>query len=416
MLKGPIAKATIQTSVILAIRLLVQAGTLLVVARMLGNVQFGFFAANAALAVLIGTFSTFGTHLVLLGESSKDARRAEDVLSYAVPTTLTCSSLLFILYLLISLVFFSGMDWSLWVTLCIGIAEIFVLPLYMLPTMRLLAAGKTAFSQLVVITPLMLRMVAAVAVLIFSPENMLVAFAILYVVTAVACLFLMKCIDKQAWLTWRQWRIAKTSELKSSAGYATLALTAAGPSELDKLLAVKLLPLGVSGLYVAASRVIGASTLPVIALLLSAFPRLFRASTTQTAQNNRLLKWLFAATFIYGTALSGLLWLLAPVCEWLFGEQYQGIADMLRWLCLAIPGLALRIAAGSVLMSMEMPWIRAGFELFGMLSLALLAVVLSRYLEDYSMAIAFAGAEWTMAIIGLILLSRGLKSAPITRL
>ena len=98
---GPIAKSTIQTSFVLGLRLLIQAGTLLLVARMLGPNEFGIFAGVAALAVLIGTFSTFGTHLVLLGEMSKDPHQREHILSYAVPTTLIGGSLLFVLYLCI---------------------------------------------------------------------------------------------------------------------------------------------------------------------------------------------------------------------------------------------------------------------------------------------------------------------------
>lgn len=48
MLNGPIARATIRTSFVLGLRLLVQAGTLLLVARMLGPADYGAFAAIAA--------------------------------------------------------------------------------------------------------------------------------------------------------------------------------------------------------------------------------------------------------------------------------------------------------------------------------------------------------------------------------
>ena len=42
---GPIARGTIRTTFVLGLRLLVQAGTLLIVARMLGPDQFGAFAS-----------------------------------------------------------------------------------------------------------------------------------------------------------------------------------------------------------------------------------------------------------------------------------------------------------------------------------------------------------------------------------
>lgn len=51
---GPITKSTIRTSFVLGIRLLIQTGTLLLVARLLGASNYGLFAGIAALAVLIG--------------------------------------------------------------------------------------------------------------------------------------------------------------------------------------------------------------------------------------------------------------------------------------------------------------------------------------------------------------------------
>ena len=136
VINGPIARATIQTSFVLGLRLLVQAGTLLLVARMLGPVEFGAFAGIAALAVLLGTFSTFGTHLVLLGEMSKDPHQREHILSYAVPTTLIGGCLLFVLYLGICELIFADILLPLSILVCIGITEIILLPLYVLPTME----------------------------------------------------------------------------------------------------------------------------------------------------------------------------------------------------------------------------------------------------------------------------------------
>ena len=72
MLKRAIVRSTVGTSTVLGGRLFVQAGTLLVLARMLGSEEFAIFAGISALAVMLGTLSTFGTHLVLLGEISKD--------------------------------------------------------------------------------------------------------------------------------------------------------------------------------------------------------------------------------------------------------------------------------------------------------------------------------------------------------
>lgn len=398
---GPIAKATIRTSFVLGLRLVVQAGTLLLVARMLGPEKFGTFAGIAALAVLVGAFSTFGTHFVLLGEVSKDRRQREQVLAYAVPTTLIGGSILFFVYMAICSLTFSQITLPISVIACIGITETILMPLFVLPVIEQLALEKTARSQLLMVFPPALRMLAAVGVILVMPEHPLILFAWLYMLTAFLVLFALNLYSKNTWLKVKQWRLIGKQELRRSAGYATLALTAVGPSELDKILAVKLLPLDVSGLYAAVSRVIGAATLPVIALLLSAMPRLFRDSEKNLLKNRRLMNYIFISVFLYGLLLAGLLWMLSPVFEWLFGKQYTGMTEILTWLCFVVPGLALRIAAGSVLITMDKPWMRASVEVFGMLALAISAMVFFQHLGAKGMALALAVSEWGMAVIGI---------------
>lgn len=405
LLKGSVAQATIRTSVVLSLRLIVQAGTLLLVTRMLGPEQFGAFAGVAAMAVLMGTFSTFGTSLMLLGEVSRDSHQRERVLSYAIPTTLVFGSLLFLFYLSICLVLLSEAALPMSVVACIGVTETILLPLFLLPVTVQLALERTASSQLLLILPLALRMLAAVCVILVAPVDPLGMFAWLYLLTALLALFFVWFYDRDAWLSIKRWRLARKDDLKQSAGYAVLAITAMAPGELDKILAVKLLPLGVGGLYAAASRIVGAATLPVIALLLSVMPKLFRTSERDPMQNRRLMNWIFTSVLLYGLVLAVLLWVTAPVVGWIFGQKYVGLEEMMKWLCLAAPGLALRMAAGSVLMSMNRAWMRAGFELGGVLILVVSSVTFSKYFGGTGMALAVTLSEWSMAVIGLYLAS-----------
>ena len=158
---GPIARSTLHTSIVLGLRLLIQAGTLLIIARMLGPSQYAAFAGMAALAVLLGTFSTFGTHLVLFAEVAKDPERRSHVLSYAVPTTLITGSILFFVYIASYLLFFQNIGLSGSIIFCIGLTETILLPLFLIPATEELALEKTARSQLLMIFPLALRTLAA---------------------------------------------------------------------------------------------------------------------------------------------------------------------------------------------------------------------------------------------------------------
>lgn len=397
---SPIARATLRTSAVLGLRMGVQAGTLLLIARLLGPEQFGSYAGLTAMAVLLGSFASFGTHLVLLGEVSKNPQKSHQVLAYAVPTTLLCGSVLFAIFLLLAQHVLNVSVIPLWAIACIGLTEILLLPLYTLPATEELALEKTARSQLLMLLPLVLRTLAAAAALWITPNHTMPVFMALYAASASVALMVMYLYKPNAWPAPCHWCAPKLSQLKNSAGYATLALTSLGPSELDKILASKLLSSGAAGIYAAASRVIGAATLPVIALMLSAMPRLFRHSAQAPAIAQRLNAIIFVATLLYGSILACMLWIAAPWVQWLFGPAYADLAQMLRWLCWAVPGMALRIAAGSILMTLERPWLRAGFETLGLVSLTISALVLYAQYGAIGIATALAISEWGMSAVG----------------
>lgn len=399
--KGPIARGTFRTSAVLVLRLLVQAGTLLLVARLLGPREYGAFAGIAALAVLLGTLATFGTHVVLLAEVAKDATRCEQVLPYAIPTTLLCGAALLLVYLLVCTLALREAGVSLAVLLAIGMTEMWLQPLFSLPATEHLALGRIARSQLLTILPLTLRLVAAAAVFMLHPADLLAAYGYGYFLASLIALIVATVTMPAPWPRPHLWRLPHKLELRTAVGFAVLNITATTPVELDKTLATKLLPLAASGLYAAGARVIGAATLPVIAMMLSALPRLFREGQEDPKRTSSLLWWIFAAAFVYSISLAIVLWLIAPVFVWVFGAKYHGIEHVIHWLCLAVPGMALQMAAGSVLMAFGRPWMRVGFELVGLLVLLVSSTLLVPHWGLQGMALALVCMEWAMTVLGI---------------
>ncbi len=404
--QGPIARGTIRTTFVLGLRLLVQAGTLLIVARMLGPKQFGAFAGVAALAVILGTLSTFGTHLVLLGEVSKEPARRRAVLAYAVPTTVICGGALLLAYLAIATFVLHETRLPLHVLLAIGVTETLLQPLFGLPAAEHLALGRVARSQLLTTLPLALRLVTAATVLALGVAHPLGAYAWGYLGASVIALGVATITIAGRWPALHAWRLPSSAELRETAGYAALNITATSPAELDKTLATKLLPLNAAGLYAAGARVIGAATLPVIAMMLSALPRLFREGQDQPKRTARLLRWIFGAALAYSVALAVALWFIAPMFVWLFGPKYHGIEHMIDWLSLAVPGMALRMTVGSVLMALGKPWMRVGFEVAGLITLVTAATLLVPHVGVIGMPLALSCSEWVMTIIGIFCIVR----------
>jgi len=399
-MKGPIARGTIRTTVVLGLRLLVQAGTLLLIARLLGPDQFGAFAGVAALAVMLGTLATFGTHLVLLGEVSKDPNRRAQVLHYAVPSTLICGGLLLAIYMAISLLALREASVPIAVLIAIGVTETVLQPLFTLPAMEFLALGQIARSQLLQTLPMVLRLAAAATVFLLHPIDPLAAYGYGYLAASVIALGVATLTMPAPWPSPRDWHAPSKVQLREAVGYAALNITATTPAELDKTLAIKLLPLPAAGLYAAGARVIGAATLPVIAMMLSALPRLFREGQDRPKRTDRLLRWIFLVSLTYGAALVVVFWFAAPAFGWIFGAKYAGLVHTIHWLCLAIPGMTLRVAAGNVLMAVGRPWMRVGFEIAGLVILVVTAATLTARYGAIGMPVALACSEWGMAVLG----------------
>ncbi|MEQ5837397.1 oligosaccharide flippase family protein [Marinobacter sp. NFXS9] len=404
ILKGPIALGTIRTGMVLGLRLLLQAGNLLLVARMLGPDFFGIFAGIAALAVLLGTLSTFGTQLVLLGEVSKDPRNRDGVLSYAIPTTMLFAGFMLLLYLGLMLFWLSEDEVTWPVVLAIGLAEIVLQPLFGLMSTEHHALGRVARAQLLQNGPLVLRLIMAVIIFYFELSPVLDIYAVGYLLASIIVLLLGACCLPKRWPGCRCWHMPSNDQWSRAFGYAAVNISKAGPAELDKTLAAKLLAMDVAGVYAAAARVVGAITLPVTALTLSALPRLFRENAEQHFGSWRLLKWMYSLALLYALILSAVLWIFAPILGELFGRQYAGIGDIIRWFCLAPPGIAVRLIAGNVLMATGKPWFRVGFEVIGLGLLVLVGIWLAPNFGAKGMALAVVCSEWGMAAVGSVLI------------
>lgn len=413
-MKGPIARGAIRTTFILGLYSLVQAGTLLLVARMLEPYQFGAFAGVASLAVLLGTVSTFGTNIVLLGEVAKASSQRGQILRYAIPTTLICGGMLLIIYLATCMLalHIANIPWS--VLLAIGVTELWLQPLFSLAVYEQHGLGRVARSQLLKTLPLALRLAAAASIFLAHVNDPLAVYAYVYpALSLLAFVFAMRTLPS-AWPTFSQWRRPSIAELREAAGYAALAITASGPGELDKTLAAKLLTLPAAGVYSAGARVIVVTTLPVNAMLTSALPRLFREGRDQPERTSHLLLWIFGATLVYMLVITAILWMIAPIFEWLFGAKYHGLGQTIRWLCLAVPGLALRMVAGTIMMALGKPWVRVGFEITGLVVLVVAAVAFTARIGVLGMPLALACSEWAMAAIGVALILSHM-TPPLTR-
>lgn len=409
---GPVAYATIRTSVVLLLRLSLQAGVLLLIARILGPYQFGALAGIAALAILLGTLTTFGTHLVLLAEASKSYRRRLRVLPYCLSTSLASGVVLLAAFLLVVRAAFPESPIPLSLVVIIGLTELIVQPLIGIPSVQLQAQRKIVASQLVFLAPLAIRFLIVLQILLFPAEYPLQTYVVGSLAAAISGVAIASIMSPKSWPAIRHWRVATSKELRRAAGFAVLNVTAAGPAEIDKTLAARVLPLASAGVYSGAARVIHAMCLPVNAMVQSVLPTLFQEAGQEAGIRPRMLAAMFASAFLYGCGAALIMWLLVPVISWLFGDAYSGIGRAASLLCFAIPGTTLRMTSGAVLMARNQPWARVLFETSGIAVLLAAALVFAPTFGITGMIGAYIASEWTMAVVAGFLITVPLHGQP----
>lgn len=398
---GPITLGTLRTSLVLGFRLLVQAATLIIVARMLGPEQFGIFAGVASLGLILGTLSSFGTHLLMLGEASKNPGHRDVVLPYAIPLTLIGGSACFLIFLLISAGTAHEHGVTLWVLLAIGIAEIVLQPFFGLMAVEHHALGFVARAQLLQLAPIGLRLMMAILVLMLAPLNPLELYASMYLAASLLTLALGRALLPAPWPRWQRWRLPRQPEWRKASGYAALSFTKVAPAELDKALAIKLLPLDMASLYAASTRVVGAIIVPVTAMTLAALPRLFRNDRADV-----LRRRMFGAALAYSVLLTAVMWCVAPIFDMIFGQGYHGVSELIRYLCFAIPGMSLRMVSGNALMAAGFSWLRVGCEALGIAVLLFSSLLFVGKYGSAGIAFALILSEWSMALSGILLLRK----------
>ncbi|MGD9889296.1 MAG: lipopolysaccharide biosynthesis protein [Halothiobacillaceae bacterium] len=403
--RDSIARATISTSAVLVLRMIAQVGSLLLFAHLLGPESFSSFVGMASLAVTLGTLSTFGTHFLLLRETScAPPNQPAKLLPLTLGTTLFSGSLLLAIYLFVTSQWLQQDNINLLALLAIGVSDIIALPLLQIPSAKLQGQGQIARSQLLLTLPLALRLLAVALILIWQPDNTLNMLALAYAAASLASLPFGLMLMQQDWPHLRDWRLPKRSEWRETSGFAALNLTAIAPNELDKTIAMQVLSPIDASTYAVGSRVMGPLVLPVLAMMLSTLPRLFREHGG-SAQNNDLMRISLLAALGYGLLAAVALWFFAPWVAWPFGEQFAGLTETLRWLALAVPGLTLRYVVSNALMSQGRPWLRVIVESIGLLALGFAALQLTAF-GSTGMALALACSEWTMALLGLFMLRR----------
>jgi O-antigen/teichoic acid export membrane protein len=314
-----------------AITMALQAAYFVMIARSLGPGQYGAFVGVAGLIAAVAPFAVQGVGAVLIKNVARDRGRFAESFGNAVLSTCGLGAALLILVFLASPLILSGRV-PLPLVLLVGIADLIFggmvnLAGYAFQAVELL--GKTARVTAVQSA---IRAAAALIVFVSFPRPSAVFWATLYLGSA--------CVAASygLFLVFRQMgypRLAPAclrTELIEGFNFSLGASSAAVYNNLDKPLLVRFGTLSATGLYAIAYRVVDLAFQPVGALQASAYSKFFQHGSQGIASSMRYARRLLLIGVGYGAVAGCALFFGAPLFPYVFGHQFAGSSEALRWL------------------------------------------------------------------------------------
>lgn len=393
---GALARASLKTMGVFGIRLVTQVALLFLLASFLGPAEFGEYAAIAALAILFGTLSSVGIGFLVLSDTAKDDHKSRESYQKALPVILLSSGALMPLYLLIAALVIRSSA-GVPVLLMIAASELLVMPLVMVQAQRLQGQGRVAQGQILLALPLIARLALLAIMAATFPDSGLPAFAAIHLITALLALAIGSMVAGALAARKTGLTLPDTASLRRGLPYALMRMASSGPGEADKIIAPRLLGASDAGSYALASRGLAVATLPVIAFLLAAQPRIMSLSKHDPERIWSLVAILLAGSLAYGLTIGLLFYTVAPLVFFLIvGSEFSGIADILRLLAFVAPLLTLRVGLGGFLVAFELPRARTVIEALGTVVLITIALAAAPALSADGFVLAIAVSEGLM--------------------
>jgi O-antigen/teichoic acid export membrane protein len=315
------------------LRIVVQAGYFVLIARALGPHEYGGFVGATALIAIVAPFVSIGAGNLLIKNVARDKGLFAEYWGNAI-VMLTVSGVVLLLAV-ISLARFvlpSSIPWLLVLLICI--ADLLIVRVTDIVGQGFLAMGRAQYTAKISLLPYVLRLIGAAIVLLVWHRATALCWGWFYLgSTAISCVVAL-------WLAHTLlgppklglWRIR--AELAEGMYYGTGLSAQTIYNDIDKTMLARLSTLDATGIYAAAYRLIDVSFAPVRSVLYAAYPSFFRHGEGGIAASYAYAKKLLPKMMGYSTLIFLLLFVAAPIIPMVLGSEYSRTVEALRWLAL----------------------------------------------------------------------------------
>jgi O-antigen/teichoic acid export membrane protein len=384
--KSGVARDTMHLSIGQGLKLFVQAGYFVLIARSLGPDAFGAFAAVVALAAVLGPFSGMGTPNLFIRDVRSGKREAAICWGNGLLLTTLSGGALTLVVVALNYIF--HLKTGLFVVVMVCLSDLLFMKVTELAAFGFAASDRMKDTSIQSVVISLLRLAAIVLLIAILHKVSLSQWVWAYLFTSMLATAYAVYKGGKLWGRPRV-QLASLREDISEGIFFSISTSATSIyNDVDKIMLGRLSDFVSTGIYSAAYRIIDVSMTPVRSLVSAAYPQFFKRGVGGMRATYPYAKSLIYKSSLYGAAISTGVWLFAPILPSLLGRQYIAAVPALRWLAL-IPFLrCFHVFLADSLSGAGFQRTRTMIQVIvGLVNVGLNLVILPRY--------SWRGAAWT---------------------
>lgn len=329
--QNALARNTLWMLLAQGMRLVLQAGYFVIIARTLGPEQYGAFVGATAAIAILAPFASLGGGNLLIKNVSRNKALFSQYWGNALLMIVVSGFGLFALVLAIAPAILPPTIPLLLIVLVCLTDLIFarVLDVAGQAFQAVLWLSKTAQLN---ILPQVTRLIAALALMSLFTHPKALEWTFLYLIsTAISALIAVFLVHRL--LGKPKLAVSRIKPEIAEGFYFSIGLSAQTIyNDIDKTMLARLASLQATGIYASAYRLIDVAFVPVRSLLAAAYAKFFQHGTSGIAGTVDFSKRLLPLAGVYGVGVGIALFFLAPVVPYILGQEYQEAGQALRWL------------------------------------------------------------------------------------
>ena len=309
-----------------------QAGYFVLIARLLGTVEYGIYAGAFALVAIAGTYSTLGAGTLFLRYVSSEPDKFSLYWGNILLVTSTVSGLMVLVLHFIARHLINAESAA--IVVFVAIANCFCNQLatccgQVFQTFEKLRTT----AALNLLTSLLRLLAAAVMLLLLHHANArqwaLASLVVSLIAAGAAVLTVTIKFGRPSFAP----KLFFTGASEGF-GYSFALSTTSAYNDLDKTMLSHYGMNAANGIYAMAYRVIDIATVPVYSIRDAAMPRFFRDGREGIEKGAALAKRLLSRSVLLSLLAAVVMFVTAPIIPHIVGKGFAESVSALRWLCL----------------------------------------------------------------------------------